>query len=240
MKEAIKSVLGRIGLLEPLREVKRKMVASGLLPWTPLVPEEAFTECACNAIRTLQSHGHSFGDYVEFGVSRGTSMACTWAALKSCGVSARLIGFDSFEGLGSDAADTGWEAGQYASTEAATRRYLAAHGVPENQIVLVKGWFCDTATDETRRNLHIEKASIFLVDADTYDSSREALDFAAKVMGDEMVLMFDDWGWTEKWGQRGQKEAYAEFLAANPAFHAAPLPAYRDEARVFLLSRTAA
>jgi O-methyltransferase len=240
MKAMIKSALASVGLLEPVRSVKRRMVAAGLLPWTPLVPESAFTDCACNAIRTLQSHGHKFGDYIEFGVSRGTSMACTWSALQSCGVKCRLVGFDSFEGLGTEAEENGWETGQFASTEAATRRYLKTHGVPEEQVVLVKGWFCDTATDETREKLHLSKASLFLVDSDTYESSCDALNFAAKVLDDEMVVMFDDWGWSVKAGKRGQREAFGEFMAAHPEFVSEPLPAYREEAEVFLVKRIAA
>lgn len=240
MKAFIKASLQKVGLLEPVVRFKRSLVARGLLPWTPLVPEDEFRRCAENAIRTLQDHNHQFGDYVEFGVSRGTSMACMHAALESCDEHTRLIGFDSFEGLGDEAEKNGWYKGQFASTEQATRKYLSAHGVPEEDLLLVKGWFCDTATPETREALHIRKASIVLVDSDTYESSCDALNFAADLLDDEMVVMFDDWGWSVKAGKRGQREAFAEFLDEHPEITAASLPAYREEARVFLLSRPAA
>jgi len=238
MKAAIKSALDQIGFLRPILAAKRRLRAMGLLAWTPLVPEDEFQACARTAINTLQSHGHKFGDYVEFGVSRGTSMACMYSALKDCGVESRLVGFDSFEGLGPEAEANGWETGQFASTETATRRYLASHGVPDSAINLVKGWFSDTANEATKAQLNLRKASLFLVDSDTYESSCEALKFAATLLDDEMVVMFDDWGWSIKAGKRGQKEAFDEFLEANPDIVADPLPAYREEARVFLLKRT--
>ncbi|MBA3067157.1 MAG: hypothetical protein FP825_01590 [Hyphomonas sp.] len=237
MKQAIKSALESVGLLEPALKIRRQMSAMGLLPWTPLVPEDAFTDCAINAIQTLQGHGHAFGDYLEFGVSRGTSMACMHKALQTCGVKTRLIGFDSFEGLGADAEESGWKAGDFASTEAATRRYLASKGVPDEDVVLVKGWFSNTATPETCARLGITKASLLMIDADTYDSSREGLAFGVSLLADELVVLFDDWGWSVKNGKRGQKEAFAEVVEANPGIRFSALPAYREEARVFLLTR---
>lgn len=209
----------------------------GLLPWTPLVPEDEFTECAANAIRALQGHSHVFGDYLEFGVSRGTSMACMYKALQTCGVKTRLIGFDSFEGLGSDAEESGWNVGDFASTEVATRRYLASKGVPEEDVVLVKGWFSNTANADTCNRLAITKASLLMIDADTYDSSKEGLEFGVSLLRDEMVVLFDDWGHSVKNGKRGQKEAFEEVVVANPAIRFITLPAYREEARAFLLTR---
>jgi O-methyltransferase len=237
MKQMIRSALDGVGLLPLARAAKRHLQATGLLPWTPLVPEVAFTECAIDAIQALQAHDHAFGDYVEFGVSRGTSMACMHKALSDCGVKTRLIGFDSFEGLGAEAQDSGWSKGEFASTEAATRRYLAGKGVAESDIVLIKGWFCDTATAETRARIGLNKISLLMIDADTYESSREGLAFGVSQLGDEMVVLFDDWGWSIKLGKRGQKEAFAEIVEANPAIRFTALPAYREEARVFLLTR---
>lgn len=235
--KTLRSILSRLGLLEPVLSLKRSLHASGLLPWTPLVPEEAFSTAIRNGLKTLQERGHDFGDYIEFGVSRGTSMACSAAEIRKAGLKIRLIGFDSFEGLGDEAEDNGWRKGEFASTEAATRRYLASKQVDLADVELVKGWFCDTATLATRQRLGIEKASIVMIDCDTYEASKDALDFAATLLKEDMVVVFDDWGWSEKRNKRGQKEAFDEFLAANPSVTSKPLPAYRDEARLFLVHR---
>lgn len=237
MKQAVKSALKTIGVLGPVLYVKRRMTALGLLSWRPLVPEDEFTECATNAIRTLQGRGHVFGEYLEFGVSRGTSMACMYKALQICGVKTRLIGFDSFEGLGPDAEESGWNVGDFASTEGATRRYLAAKGVPQSDVVLVKGWFSDTANADTCSRLAITKVSLLMIDADTYDSSKQGLEFGVSLLRDEMVVLFDDWGHSVKNGKRGQKEAFEEVVVAKPAIRFTTLPAYREEAKAFLLTR---
>lgn len=237
--KTLRSVLASIGLLEPSRSLKRQMHASGLLPWRPLVPEEAFSSSIRNGLRTLQEMGHDFGDYVEFGVSRGTSMACSAAEIRKAGLRMRLIGFDSFEGLGDEAEDNGWSKGAFASTEAATRRYLKSNQVDMADVELVKGWFCDTATLATRQRLGIEKASLLMIDCDTYEASKDALDFASALLKDDMVVVFDDWGWSEKMNKRGQKEAFGEFLSANRSITSQPLPAYSDDARLFLLHRSA-
>ena len=241
MKSLAKSVLKTFGLLPFAKRVRLGLKARGFTPWTPLVPEQAFTDCASRAIALLRREGHQFGDYLEFGVSRGTSMACTWRALDRAGLGkTRLLGFDSFEGLAADAGKEGWVPGDFASTEAATRRYLASRGVPKDSIRLVKGWFKDTATPATREALQITKASIIMVDCDAYTPSREALWFVADLIDDHAVLLFDDWGWAVKDGNIGQKEAFDEFCQAFPQFSATPVPAYRNEARAFLVSRSRA
>lgn len=59
--------------------------------WTPLVPENEYTACSRNAIQVLRRFGQKeeIGDYLEFGVSRGTSLACMYRALVSEGFASR-------------------------------------------------------------------------------------------------------------------------------------------------------
>lgn len=212
--------------------------AEGLTPWRPLVPEPAFTRAAEAAIATLKANGHRFGDYLEFGVSRGTSFACMGRALSAAGLAqVRLIGFDSFEGLPAEAANEGWRPNEFRSTEAATRRYLARRGVPSDRVRLVKGWFDATLTEETRRGLELSKVSLAMLDCDIYSATKTALLFLAPLIRDEAVLFFDDWGWRERDGTIGQKEAFEELLASDPALSASPLASYSEHARVFCVRR---
>lgn len=250
MKTTVRSALAGLGLLEPLqrarREVRRvtapvrdRIAARGWIKWSPLVPEQAFTRCAAMAIATLQARGHVFGDYLEFGVSRGTSLACMSEALEQAALpDVRMIGFDSFEGLPEEAAEEGWRPGQFASTEAATRRYLEERGARLDRIHLVKGWFSDTLDEATKRELGIERASLIMIDCDIYSASREALRFCAPMIKDHAVIFFDDWGWREQAGSVGQKEAFAEFLDENTELSAEPLNSYFEHARVFLVKRS--
>jgi hypothetical protein len=235
MREMAKSALKAVGLLDTARAILRAARSRGLAPWTPLVPAGAFSETCALAIRTLKDKDHEFGDYLEFGVSRGTSMACMHAALREAALGhVRAIGFDSFEGLPQEAQGEGWIPGSYRSTMRATLAYLRTKGVDVSKVELVRGWFKDTCTPATAQRLAIRKASLIMVDCDIYTASCEALTFCAPLIADSAVMIFDDWGWREDAGAIGQKEAFAEFLAANPRLTATPLqPAYIPQARIF-------
>ena len=89
----------------------------------------------------------------------------------------QLVGFDSFEGMPAEAAAEGWTPGAYRSTLAATRRYLSSQGVKFENVELVKGWFEDTLTPATRERLGLTKASLIMVDCDTYSATKLALEF---------------------------------------------------------------
>jgi hypothetical protein len=192
-----------------------------------------------DAIKFLRSRDHDFGDYLEFGVSRGTSYACAYHALQKAGVGhARLIGFDSFEGFPPEALEQGWYPGSAASTVTTTRSLLLKNGVPAEKINLVKGWYTDTLTPQTKVQLELAKASIIMLDCDLYTSTRDALLFCQDLIKDDAVLFLDDWGYRSDIGKIGQKEAFEEFIAERPTLSAKELPAYSRLARVFHLTRT--
>lgn len=166
-------------------------------------------------------------------------MACMYRALDDAGRrDVRLIGFDSFKGLPDYASEEGWSPGLFASTRSATERYLAGSGVDLERVELVEGWFEDTLTRDTADELDLDKVSLVLIDCDLYSASKAALWFSEQFIDDEAVLIFDDWGWRSEVGEPGQQEAFHEFLTAFPALAAERLPAYRPEARVFLLTRS--
>jgi hypothetical protein len=50
------------------------------------VPEGDFFQYALNTINILKESGREMGDYLEFGVSRRTSYACIYHALRQTGV----------------------------------------------------------------------------------------------------------------------------------------------------------
>ncbi|TPG53403.1 class I SAM-dependent methyltransferase [Roseomonas nepalensis] len=241
LRRAAVQVIDRLGLGGPARRAHARLQAAGFVGgWTPLVPETDFANCVASAIQRLQLEepGEAFGNYLEFGVSRGTSMACVFHVLQQAGLSrARLIGFDSFRGLPPEAAGQGWPPGAYHSTLSATRRYLASEGVDLKRVELVPGWFRDTLTPARRTALSIGKASLIMIDCDIYSASKEALAFCAPLIGERAILVFDDWGWRSDHGDIGQKEAFEEFMARNPDLRAEPLDAYIPQARVFLMRR---
>lgn len=209
-----------------------------------LVPEESFTRTCEDALRLL-SHRcgpDEVGDYLEFGVYAGTSMRCMFHATQATDMShVRLFGFDSFVGLPQTAADDDdgfWMPGMFRSDVERVRAMLAKTGLTADRGSLVEGWFDDTLNAQTRERLGIRKASVLMMDADLYTSTKVALEFCLPVLGEDTVVFFDDW-WPELVEKdMGEKRALGEFLVEHPEFTAEELDmAYKSEAKVFLLTR---
>jgi O-methyltransferase len=242
MKEVLKRAAVRLGLEKPGRQVWMALKARGWTPWEPLVPEDAFTSCVSQAVKKLRElePREEFGDYLEFGVSRGTSLACVHRVLQRENLKqVRLIGFDSFQGMPPGSDVEGWVEGAFYSTQAASRRYLESQGVSFTRVILVEGWFSQTLNPQTRADLKLGKASLIMIDCDIYSASKEALAFCEPHISEHAVIMFDDWGAALKNGTIGQKEAFEEFVEAHPNMRAEPLSAYSENSRVFLVRRPA-
>jgi hypothetical protein len=244
MKQEMMNVLDTVGIGGTLRSLKRTfretLAATGMTKWKPLVPADEYTKCIKRSVGRLLEHERSaeLGDYLEFGVSRGTSIAAAARAFRELGLHhVRLIGFDSFEGMPDESTGQGWTPGQYKSTLGATKRYIASNGVDMDRVVLVKGWFNDTLNDKTRQDIAVKKASVIMVDCDIYTASKQALDFALPYVADRAIVLFDDWGGAERRGIVGQKEVWDEFKTEHPEFKVMPLEGYADVSRVFLIER---
>ncbi len=209
-----------------------------------LVPEQPLTECYRASLRLLRerSGGAPIGDYLEFGVYHGASLACMYRASIEFGSDEmRFFGFDSFAGLPADAErEAGpWRAGQYRCSRRFARRYLARAGVDWRRVVLVKGWFTDTLRPELARRHKLSKAGVIMIDCDLYSSAVEALRFSEPLIRGSAVVVFDDWhsGGDLAAVRQGEKRAFDELLARKPELKATPLPSYCSNAEVFLVTR---
>jgi O-methyltransferase len=197
-----------------------------------------------NALARLSEsrNGDSLGDYLEFGVYGGGTMACFDRARRQLGLDGmRLLGFDSFEGLpqaAQDEAPDRFLAGMFACTADEARATLLQAGVDLDRVQLVEGWFDDTLTVETRRAYGLENAGVIMLDCDLYSSAKAALRFCAPLVDGSAIVVCDDW---VHGGEDGEQGAFREFLDEN-GLEAEPLGHYRaggheDGGRVFLVSR---
>jgi len=179
------------------------------------------------------------GDYLEFGVSYGTSLNCMHQATMDVGLNnMRLLGFDSFEGLPESASveDGGkWKPGEFASPIEDTKKLLTKHGVDWNRTFLIKGWFQDTFTPESVDKYSIKKASVIMVDCDMYSSSRLSLNFCVPFIKDSAIIIFDDW-FNDK--DFGEEKAFGEFLRENPQFTSKEFGSYQPTGRSFLITNS--
>lgn len=182
------------------------------------------------------------GDYYEFGVFKGHTFWQAQRRAKALGLeNMRFFGFDSFEGLpeprGPDATEEQtFYKGQYACSLEEVRRTLHAHGTDWETAFLIKGYFADSLTAETRRRYGMGKVAIALVDCDLYASSIEALRFMGDMLIDKSILIMDDWSAFDCADDRGQRRALRDFLEANPQWSAEEWFQYgAPRGRVFIM-----
>lgn len=163
------------------------------------------------------------GDYLEFGVSHGSSMLIMFETIKKLNLDKmRLFGFDSFEGLPDVALtddDGHWKPGDFYAKEKNVLKFLTKSGIDWNRVKLVKGWFKDTLKYSLIEENRIEKASIIMIDCDLYSAAKEALTFCAPLIRDKTIIFFDDWNAADLASRNlGEKKAFNEFLEENPQF----------------------
>jgi O-methyltransferase len=224
-----------------------------LYPPQQLVPTEELERVYRRAVAYLRDGtGHPVGDYLEFGVYRGDSLLCMDRIRRERGMSFRLFGFDSFQGLPAlEAGDEalGWAAGGFASSYKRTQKRLEQAGLDRRSAVLVKGWYKDTLTPELVRRHNLVKASTIMIDCDLYSSTRTALEFCVPLIKDEAIVFFDDWDGGQRLADRGEGEAraFAEFLQLHPEFAAEEFDTYYHTemdppvlSKVFRISRLGA
>jgi hypothetical protein len=208
-----------------------------------LVPPDLYGDQLKRAIALLREYvpAESFGDYLEFGVYNGCSMRTAYHALQEAGLSrARLIGFDSFQGMpgGSDPESETFKRGLLYYGERHARLTLRHAGVDMRRVVLVKGWYEDTLNAQTAQRLALGKVHLAMLDCVVYSSTATVLRFLGPLLGNPAVLMFDDWAAHEMHlRQQGQQRALSEFLAGNPHWRVEDIGGYAPHARILMLHK---
>jgi len=199
----------------------KRLVKGGLT----LIDEEVIKKEYRRAIKILADDPRveHIGDYLEFGVFYGSSIVCIHECLQELGIrNVRMFGFDSFEGLpeGAEEEDEGaWHSGQFNANYEFAKEYIKKKTNNSSSIKLIKGWYDDTLTEETKRKHNLQKASIIMVDCDMYSSSKTALDFCSDLIQDVAIIFFDDWG-SMNLAERGlgERKAFEEFMSENSIF----------------------
>lgn len=180
------------------------------------------------------------GDYLEFGVYKGTTFGYAAKVMSPIFPMMRFIAFDSFEGLpepkGIDRAEgysSNFFKGQFACSESEFIALLAQQNVSLQKVVTVKGWFRDVLKDHTSRKLGLDMIAAAWIDCDLYESSVPVLDFIGPRLSTGSVLLFDDWGCFRNLPDLGQQRACSEWLAANPRITLIPLFPFAWHGRAF-------
>lgn len=192
-----------------------------------------------DAALAIQMVNQVAGDFLEFGVFQGDRLVQAHRTMRMLGefvettpayhkasyqnlLDMRLVGFDSFEGLPRPAeidvlhGQEAWigEGGFNSSFETVQGRLREEFG-DKRGFELVKGWYQDTLTTETKRRLELKAASVVHIDCDFYESSKLALDFVTDLVVDGSIIVFDDWWLFKGHPERGEQRAFREWTEAN-------------------------
>jgi O-methyltransferase len=220
-----------------MRSTIRGMINKQL--FAPNVNEVELRPAYAKSLKLLsdKTGPENLGDYLEFGVSHGTSLATMHVVLKKMGLNnVRIFGFDSFEGMPAGSADeegSVWFQGEFRSTIDETKQFLSLNGVDWKRTFLIKGWFNETCTPALVKEHRMQKASVIMIDCDIYTSSKIALDFCRPLIKGEAIILFDDWMEEDK--NVGEYRALKEFLEENPSLRAQLIDTYEPKGKIFLV-----
>ena len=133
------------------------------------------------------------GDYLEFGVYRGSSFVTAYQSARRHGLHGmRFFAFDSFEGLPDGEGDV-HSKGEYVCTEETFTQIATKAGVPRDVLQVVGGFYDQTLNASTKSERALQKASVVYVDCNLYSSTKLVLEFIEDLIDVGSILMFDDW-----------------------------------------------
>lgn len=149
----------------------------------------------------LTSHDEVEGDYLEFGVFTGASMAAAIRYSREGFLPrsrpVRYFGFDSFSGFGEALPEEkahGWLRDQnfQSDEKMVRRRLLKLLNGDEGRLRLVPGYYQDTLAGKRPADYGADKASVILIDCDLYSSACHVFDFIGPALQEGTILVVDD------------------------------------------------
>ena len=185
------------------------------------------------------------GDYAEFGVWRGDTLATAYRFMTMLGKQFPVIkpmrfhAFDSFEGFpephAMDICPIIQQGGRAYSVEQ-FRALLRRRRIPPEQVRVTKGWFAQTLKPTAASDALIADASLSLayVDCDLYESTRDVLPYLRRKMKPGGVVVFDNWFLYLGHPLKGEQGACREFMAAHPEVAFVPFARVGWHGRSFL------
>lgn len=193
----------------------------------------------------LTSHDGVEGDYLEFGVFTGASLA---AAIRFSRRSflprqgpMRFFGFDSFAGFGElkeDEKGHGWLHDAHFETDAAMVRRRVERLVDDpSHIRLVEGFFSETLAGKLPQDYGIDKAAVVLIDCDTSSAAEPVFEFLALALQEGTILVIDDFFIYKGSSSRGVYGAFRKFEAGLKGWRLRPMWTYGCGGVVYIVTR---
>jgi len=182
------------------------------------------------------------GDYLEFGVWRGSSFVEAYKMADKLGIDhMKFYAFDSFEGLpgieGRDADYEFFKDGQYSCSEKEFRQILSNNDIDMDKVIIVPGYFDQTLTDELKQKLTLKRAAIVWIDCDLYKSTIPVLNFITDYLTSGTFIVFDDWFSFGADPYAGELRAAREWLETNQNISLEYYRDYSNTGRIFLVQK---
>ena len=212
-----------------------------LLRLRPLIAFDRKEEVLSTCLEYVATAG-VHGDYLEFGLWKGANLIRAYYLAQQFKTlsSMRFFGFDSFEGipaLADPSENDLFPVGMFTGTYDEVAGNLKRAAVDLRRVSLTKGWFSHTLTATKRDELGVKSAAIVFVDCDVFESTVPVLEFIEPILADGAVVVFDDWYSFKNKAEFGEQKAFAEWLARNRHFEAAPYKDVGWGGKAFIVNR---
>jgi O-methyltransferase len=207
---------GFLSKLEFLQDWASAMIAS----INPAIVHNIEKYHALKKVHYLSAIEADKGDYLEFGVFKGSSFCHSIRCCKNLAklndevINTTFYGFDSFAGFGElkkdDIHPFYKDENFTTSLSAVNKRVKRLAG--NIKFKLVPGFFSESLKNGASK-LGIEKSRIIFIDSDTYSSANEALIFCAPTIQEGTFIILDDYYSYRGSEIRGVRRAFNEFVS---------------------------
>jgi len=200
------------------------------------------------------------GDYLEFGCYSGKTFSYAYKSFQLTRASVMrelteedkivyeqakplFFAFDSFEGLpeAMKADDhpylpKHWRKARFRTSIREYEQILAKEGINKEDVRIIKGWYSQTLTDNTKKAYNLKQACMVHIDCDYYESAIFVLDFITDLIDDGSVIIFDNYNFFRGCPQLGERRAFSEWLKRNPHITATKLAGHDFASVAFFLN----
>lgn len=167
------------------------------------------------------------GYYFEFGSHGANTMRMAYDTFRYL-FDFTYVSFDSFVGL-PEIADIDkqdiWQKGKLKTSEDDFRRICISHGMSNEKLITVPGFYDQSLGDATAKRFDGKAAAVIYIDSDLYESAVPVLRFVERFIVVGSVIVFDDWNCFHGDPNRGERRAFREFCQLNPNLQFEPFVA---------------
>ena len=203
--------------------------------WTRYLGNDGRAELFNNVFNYVKAQNIE-GDYLEFGVCRGTSIVHACSSISKYDLKIRVFAIDSFKGLPESELNV-FLKGEFTASCDHFQKFIKCSGANVEKVYSIEGFYEDTLNTETIKKYELELASVIHIDCDLYVSTRKVLNFVQSFLVPGTVIIFDDWhafdGIADGPSNYGEQKAWFEWSFFDHFVPFPGVPGVRSEAFIY-------